>query len=401
MSYFKQQALNIKSELIDIRRKLHENPELGMEEYETSKLIKTFLKKEGINFVEVAKTGVCGIIEGTKEGQDLKTIALRADMDALPIEEKNSCIYSSKVNGKMHACGHDAHTAILLGCAKLLNKNRNLFSGNVKLLFEPAEETIGGSKIMIQEGVLENPKVDAILGLHVEETVECGKVMVKKGVVNASSNPFKIIIKGSGGHGAYPHTTIDPIVIASNIILSLQTIVSREINPNNKAVVTVGTIHGGTAQNVIPEEVILTGIIRTMFKEDREYIKKRLTEIVSGICKASRANCSIEIEDSYPSLYNDNFMVELFKNVSDNILGRENIIVQENPKMGVESFAYFANERPCVFYFLGSSNKDKGIIYPAHSSLFDIDEDCLTIGVAIQCELVLQYLTRREFNINL
>lgn len=394
---FNNEAISIKNELINIRRTLHQYPELGMEEYETSKFIKNFLKKEGIEFREVANTGVCGIIRGTKESYDLvnKTIALRADIDGLPILDKKTCDYTSKVEGRMHACGHDAHTTILLGVAKILNRNKHLFSGNVKLLFEPAEETIGGAKFMIEDGVLENPRVDCICGLHVEETLECGNIMIRDGVVNAASNPFTIKIKGSGGHGAYPHTTVDPIVIASHIVLALQTIVSREINTSNPAVITVGSIHGGTAKNIIPEEVTISGIIRTMSKEDRIFVKKRLTEIVEGICSSSRAVAEIDIEDSYPNLYNDKEMVELFKIGAEKILGSENIFLQKNSKMGVESFAYFANERPAVFYFLGSGNKEKNIIYPAHSSLFDIDEDCLPLGVAMQCQMVFEYLTRR------
>ncbi|MDV4150934.1 M20 family metallopeptidase [Clostridium sp. AL.422] len=394
---FKNEAISIKNELIYIRRKLHEHPELGMEEYETSKFIKSFLKNEGIEFIEVAKTGVCGIIRGTKEREssNIKTIALRGDIDGLPILDKKACEYSSKVEGRMHACGHDGHTTILLGAAKLLNKNKHLFSGNVKLLFEPAEETIGGARFMIEEGVLENPRVDCICGLHVEENLECGTIMLKDGVVNAASNPFTIKIKGSGGHGAYPHTTVDPVVIASHIVLALQTIVSREINTANPAVITVGSIHGGTAQNIIPEEVVISGVIRTMNKEDRAFAKERLREIVEGICKSSRATADIDIEESYPNLYNDDNMVALFKIGAEKVLGKENVLLQKHPKMGVESFAYFANERPAVFYFLGSGNKEKNIIYPAHSNLFDIDEDCLPLGVALQCQMAFEYLTRR------
>lgn len=390
---FKNEAMSIKEELIGLRRRLHENPELGMEEFETSKLIKEFLKNEKIEYIEVSKTGVCGIIEGSKEGKE-KTIALRGDIDGLPILDKKSCDYSSKISGRMHACGHDAHTTILLGAAKLLNKNKHLFSGNVKLLFEPAEETVGGARFMVEEGVLENPHVDCIAGLHVEETLECGTIMLKDGVVNAASNPFTIKIKGSGGHGAYPHTTIDPIVIASHIVLALQTIVSREINTLNPAVITIGSIHSGTAQNIIPEEAVISGIIRTMSKEDRSFACKRLKEIVDGICISSRAKAEIDIEESYPNLYNDDFMVDLFKKSAVKILDKENVLEQKYPKMGVESFAYFANERPSVFYFLGSGNKEKNIIYPAHSSLFDIDEECLHLGVAMQCQLVYDYLTR-------
>lgn len=390
---FKNEAIGIKEELISLRRKLHENPELGMEEFETSKLIKEFLENKKIEYIEVSKTGICGIIRGSKEGKE-KTIALRGDIDALPILDKKPCDYSSKIKGKMHACGHDAHTTILLGVAKILNKNKDSFSGNVKLLFEPAEETVGGSRFMIEEGVLDNPRVDCICGLHVEETLECGTIMIKDGVVNAASNPFTIRIKGSGGHGAYPHTTIDPIVIASHIVLALQTIVSREINTLNPAVITIGSIHSGTAQNIIPEEAVISGVIRTMSKEDRSFACKRLKEIVDGICISSRAKAEIDIEESYPNLYNDSFMVDLFKNSAIKILGKENVLKQKYPKMGVESFAYFANERPSVFYFLGSGNKEKNIIYPAHSSLFDIDEECLHLGVAMQCQLVYDYLTR-------
>ena len=392
---FKNEAISIKDELISIRRELHENPELGMEEYETSKLIKSFLIKEGIEFREVAKTGVCGIIRGTKECTVEKTIALRGDIDGLPILDKKACDYSSKIEGKMHACGHDGHTTILLGAAKILNRNRHLFSGNIKLLFEPAEETIGGARFMINEGVLENPRVDCVCGLHVEETLECGTIMIKEGVVNAASDQFTIKITGAGGHGAYPHTTVDPIVITSHVVLALQTIVSREINTSNPAVITIGSIHGGTAQNIIPEEVTISGIIRTMSKEDRIFAKERLIEIVQGICKSSRATADINIEESYPNLYNNEDMVKLFKNGAEKILGKDNILVQKHPKMGVESFAYFANERPAVFYFLGSGNKEKDIIYPAHSSLFDIDEDCLPLGVAMQCQMAFEYLTRR------
>lgn len=390
---FKNEAISIKDELIKLRRELHENPELGMEEFETSKLIKEFLKNEKIEYIEVSKTGVCGIIRGSKEGKE-KTIALRGDIDGLPILDKKSCDYSSKINGRMHACGHDAHTTILLGAAKLLNRNKHLFSGNVKLLFEPAEETIGGARFMVEEGVLENPHVDCVAGLHVEETIECGTIMLKHGVVNAASNPFTIKIKGSGGHGAYPHTTVDPIVIASHIVLALQTIVSREINTLNPAVITIGSIHSGTAQNIIPEEATISGVIRTMNKEDRAFACKRLSEIVNGICISSRAKAEIDIEESYPNLYNEDFMVDLFKESAMKILGEENVLEQRYPKMGVESFAYFANERPSVFYFLGSGNKEKNIIHPAHSNLFDIDEECLHLGVAMQCQLVYDYLTR-------
>ena len=384
------QAKEIKQELIEWRRDFHEHPELGYEETRTSSKIKEFLIKEKIEFYDTATTGVCAIIRGKGE----KTIALRGDMDALPLIEKNQCDYISKEHGKMHACGHDAHTAILMGAAKLLNSMKEELQGNVKLFFEPAEETTGGARVMSDEGVLENPKVDAVIGLHVDEKIETGYIGLKKGVVNAASNPFTIKVKGKGGHGARPNDCVDPVVISAQIILALQTIVSREIPPTDPAVITIGAIHGGTAQNIIPEEVVISGVIRTMKTEHREYVKKRLKEVAEGIATSMRGNCEIEIEDSYPCLYNNDELVQLFKESSSNVIGKENVIALEKPSMGVESFAYFAMERPSVFYFLGSKNEKKGIIHPAHGSHFDIDEECLPIGVALQCEMAVEVLKK-------
>lgn len=391
MMNFKEEALKIKDEIINIRRDFHAHPELGFEEYRTSAKIKEFLDKENIPYKEVAGTGVCAIIKGKHAG---KTIALRSDMDALPINEKNTCDYASKESGKMHACGHDGHLAILLGAAKILNKYKEQLKGNIKLLFEPAEETVGGASYMIKEGVLENPHVDAVLGLHVTEDLDVGKIKVKNGVVNAASNPFTITVKGKGGHGAAPHATIDPIVMASHLVLALQPIVSREISPANPAVITVGSIHGGSAQNIIPDEVQLRGIIRTMTKEDREYATKRLEEVVKGITTTFRGKYSIDIEESYPCLYNDDTMVELLRENAKKVINEENVTIQKSASMGVESFAYFANERPAVFYFLGARNIEKGIVSPAHNALFNIDEDCIPIGIAIQCQTAFDYLTR-------
>ncbi len=381
-------AENIQSQLIDIRRDLHQNPELGFDLFRTSQKVKDFLSQEGIEFYEVAGTGICAIIRGKGE----KTIALRADMDALPLEDKKICDYSSKIMGKMHACGHDAHTTILLGAAKILNSMKDQIPGNVKLFFEPAEETTGGAPIMIKEGVLKNPNVDAVIGLHVEEWLEAGTVGLKRGVAYAASNPFTIKIIGKGGHGASPHMTIDPIVIASNVIISLQSIISREIPPTDPAVITVGSIHGGTAQNIIPEEVIISGIIRTMKSEHREYIKTRLIQVVEGIVSSMRGKCEINIEESYPCLYNNDDLAGMFENKASEVIGENNVYKLDQPTMGVESFAYFSNERPALFYFLGSGNVEKGIVNPAHGSLFDIDESCLTIGVAMQCKLAYEFL---------
>ncbi|WP_180375402.1 M20 metallopeptidase family protein [Clostridium thermarum] len=390
---FLKSAANIYDELVEWRRHFHRNPELGFEEYKTTAKIKEFLKEEGIPYVETAGTGVCAIIQGGSIDEEKeKVIALRADIDALPLKDKKNCDYSSTVDGKMHACGHDAHMTILMGAAKILNGIKDSLKGTVKLLFEPAEETVGGARFMIEEGVLENPKVDAVIGLHVAEGIECGKIGIKKGVVNAASNPFNIKIIGKGGHGAHPEDTVDPVVIASHVIVALQSIVSREIPPADPAVVTVGSIHAGSAQNIIPEEVNISGIIRTMKSEHREYVIKRVTEIVEGITKTMRGSCEIDIQESYPCLYNNDYMVDMVKECAKEIIGADNVIDMDKPSMGVESFAYFSLERPSAFYFLGSGNAEKGITHPAHGSFFDIDENCLPIGVAIQCRAVYEYL---------
>lgn len=381
-------AENIQSQLVDIRRDLHKNPELGFDLFRTSQKVKDFLTAEGIEYYAVAGTGICAIIRGKGE----KTVALRADMDALPLDDKKICDYSSTVKGKMHACGHDAHTTILLGAAKILNSMKEKIPGNVKLFFEPAEETTGGSKIMIREGVLLNPNVDAIIGLHVEEWLEAGTVGLKRGVAYAASNPFTIKIIGKGGHGASPHMTIDPIIIASNVVVCLQNIISREISPTDPAVLTIGSIHGGTAENIIPEEVIISGIIRTTSSENREYVKTRLIQVVEGIVTSMRGKCEIDIVESYPCLYNNDKLAGMFENLASEFIGEDKVCKLNQPTMGGESFSYFTMERPALFYFLGSGNVEKGIVHPAHGTLFDIDESCLSIGVAMQCKLAYEFL---------
>jgi len=390
MDYLNE-AKKIEKELINIRRDFHENPELGFELQRTSTKVKEFLKKEGIEYKETAKTGICAIIKGKNTG---KTVALRGDMDALPLQDKKACEYSSKIEGRMHACGHDAHTTILMGAAKLLNNMKDELCGNVKLFFEPAEETTGGAPIMISEGVLENPHVDAVLGLHVSETIDCGKIGIKKGVVNAASNPFQIVIKGKGTHGAHPDLGVDPVTAVCNIVNVIQTVVSREISPTNPSVITIGYIHGGTAQNIIPEEVKIGGIIRTMKSEDREFAKKRLAEVVHGVANSMRAEAEVTIEESYPCLYNDDTMYSFMKAEAEELLGSENVIDLDQPSLGVESFAYFSMERPSVFYYLGIKNEEKGIVNPAHGNLFDIDENCLHIGAALQCKAAAMALEK-------
>ncbi len=386
---FLLEAESIRNEVIENRRYFHQYPETGFEEFNTSKRIIEYLNSFGIETNVICGTGIVGIIRGNGDGP---VIALRSDLDALPLEDRKNVEYSSKVKGKMHACGHDGHMSILMGAAKVLNKHKDKFKGTVKLIFEPAEETVGGAQFMIKEGALENPKVDRIIGLHVSELLDSGTIGLKYGVVNAASNPFKIIVKGRGGHGAHPEDSIDPIVAACNMVNSLQTIVSREISPHNPSVITIGKFIGGTAPNIIPEEVVLEGVIRTITKEDREYAVKRLKEICISVGNAMRVKVEFDITDGYPCLYNSDEMVSFGEKISKEILGEKNVILDIPPSMGVESFAYFAEAVPSLFYFLGTRNILKGITHPAHGSLFDLDEDGLVYGVALQSALAFNYL---------
>ena len=342
---FLNEAKAFKDELIDIRRDFHMHPELGFELTRTLGKIKEFLDNEGIEYKEFGISGLCGIIKGEKDDNG-KVIGIRADMDALPIEDRKACPYSSKEKGKMHACGHDAHSTILLGVARILNKNKDKFGGTVKLLFEPAEETTGGAPHMIKDGVLENPRVQKIIGLHVEEKLEVGKIMIKNGMVNAASNPYKIKVKGHGGHGARPNTTVDPIVIGANIVSTLQTIISRELSPLNPGVITVGSFHSGTAQNIIPEEAQIEGIIRTTTPEDRKYVTERVAQVAEGIAKASRGEVEVLIEESYPCLINEDSAVSLIRN------RRRKCIRTTKSKYGSRKFCIFCNGKRLSFLFL-------------------------------------------------
>lgn len=382
----------ISEELIQLRRELHQNPELDFKLFKTNDIIKQFLQREGISYKPCGGTGIVAQINGTSNKGKGKTIALRTDMDALPIKEKTKLEYASKIEGAMHACGHDAHMTMVLGAAKLLNKHKHLLEGNVKIIFEPAEETTGGAKVMIEEGALENPSVDAIIGCHVDESIPAGTVGVKRGVAYAASNPFSITIYGKGTHGASPHKGIDPITIAVQVISSLQLLISRETNPVNPAVITIGTINGGTAANVIPEKVVITGIIRTMTLKDREYIIKRLEETVELQVKSLKGSCSIVIDESYPCLYNNEEMFNSFMKYTSELIGSSKVKEIETPTLGVESFAYFSLKIPALFYHVGCGNNEKGINHPLHSCYFNIDEDCLKIGTAVHCNMIEQLL---------
>lgn len=383
-------AQKIKDWMVEIRRDFHMNPELSTQEFRTGGKITEYLETMGIEYkTGIADTGIVGIIRGGKDG---KTVALRADIDALPIQDEKDAEYKSTIDGKMHACGHDAHTTILLGTAKILKDMEKDLQGNVKLFFQPAEETVGGADRMIKEGVMENPKVDAMFGLHVSPEIDVGKIGIKYGQTNAYTDGLEIIVHGRGCHAARPHEGVDAIVIASQIVMALQSIASRNIDPVEPVVVTIGTINGGTRGNIIAGKVRLTGTIRTLRPGTRELVIKRIESIVTQIAEAMGGKAQCIIKEGYPALVNTDEIIDIVKDSGEGVLGTDNVVMLENPRLGGEDFAYFAKAAPSAFYRLGCGNAEKGIIHGAHSGLFDIDEDCLVFGTALQVQNVLTFL---------
>ncbi|MBL7102763.1 MAG: amidohydrolase [Bacteroidales bacterium] len=377
-------------EIISIRRQIHANPELSFEEYQTSDLIASLLEKYGIEFQKgIAKTGVVGLIKG-KNPQG-KVVALRADMDALQIKELNDVEYKSKHPGKMHACGHDVHIASLLGTAKILQEIRNEFNGTVKLIFQPSEEKYpGGAKVMIEEGVLKNPKVDVILGQHVYPELDAGQVGMKSGKYMASTDEIFLTVKGKGGHGAIPDRNIDPVLIASHIIVALQQIVSRNAKPVMPTVITFGRIIGDGRTNVIPNEVKIEGIMRTFDEEWRTEMKKRITKMAQTIAESMGGKCEVFIDQGYPYLVNDKKVTENTRNSAKEFLGNENVHNLEM-RTTAEDFAYYTQHIPGCFYRLGIRNIKKGINSNLHTATFDVDESSLETGMGL-----MAWITYRE-----
>lgn len=385
MISFFTESKKIQDKLIEYRRYLHMHPEIDRDLKNTADFIESILSNYNISYKRYEN---CGIVAEVGKGE--KIIALRADMDALTIEDKKNVPYKSKNKGLMHACGHDAHTSIQLGTCILLKKYEHLLNGKVRFIFQPAEETDGGAKDMIDYGALDN--VSFISALHVEETLDTGTIGINSGIVSAASNPFKITIKGKGAHGAHPEDGIDPIVAASKIIDNLQIIISREISALKSAVITIGKINGGTAPNAIAEEVIIEGIIRTLGNTTRKQVLDRFTSIINLTAEAFRCNVEMNIIEGYPSFSNDNNLIEILNNIQSENSNYFTIKKLEYPSMGVEDFAYYTEKVPGIYFKLGCRNVNKGIVHPAHGSYFDIDEECLWIGCAIQCSIVQKFI---------
>ena len=384
----------MKDWLVEIRRTIHMSPELGFEEVATSELIAGWLEKFGLRIQRgLAKTGVVGLLQGEKGG---KTVAIRADMDALPLEEANQAPYRSKVKGKMHACGHDGHVTILLGVARLFSSIREQVQGNIKWVFQPAEEGGGGGRIMVEEGVLENPRVDAIFGAHLFPDLQIGKVGIHEKEGMAATDRVIIKILGKGGHGAYPHLSRDPILAAGHLITQIHSIVSRSIAPLDSAVVTIGKVSGGTAFNIIPDEVELLGTVRSLNSRVREDFKSRLEQVTKGVAGSFDLDYRFDYQYGYPALVNDPEMSHLVASACAKGIGKENVEFIK-PSMGGEDFAYYLQEVPGSFFRLGCRNEAKGIVSPFHSSHFDIDEDVLPFGVEMFARIIDQYLGLKLF----
>lgn len=383
-------AGHIFNDVVGFRHHLHANPELSFKEFETSLFVKDKLTKWGIEFTSCANTGVVGLIKGNKPSDQI--IALRADMDALPIHEANDKPYKSKNHGVMHACGHDVHTSSLLGTAYILNQLKDEFGGTIKLIFQPAEELLpGGASIMIKEGVLENPKPQAIVGQHVMPMIESGKVGFRSGVYMASTDELYVTVTGKGGHGAQPHQNIDPVVIASHIIIALQQIVSRNADPRLPSVLSFGKVIANGATNIIPNEVKIEGTFRTLDEEWRAEAHRRMKKMAEGIAESMGGSCEFDIHKGYPFLINEEKLTANARQFAEDFLGKENV-VDLDIWMAAEDFAFYSQVTNACFYRLGTGNAAKDTMHSVHTPKFDIDEDALKISTGLMAYITLKQL---------
>ncbi len=393
-------ARHLMPQLVRWRRHLHQYPELANEEFETSALVQRVLNDLGLKVragpeATGTPTGVVGLLEGTgprDASRPVRTIGIRADMDCLPIQEKTGLPFASRHPGKMHACGHDGHTAISLGTATLLAGMRSQLSGNVKFFFQPAEEADGGADPMIRAGVMENPRVDAVIALHLNTIQPTGQLSLKYGPSTAAADTAILTIRGTGAHGAWPHNGVDAITAAGHVIVALQTLVSREMAPLDPVVFTIGTIRGGYANNVIADEVRMEATVRTLKRETRAAMPERITRIVKGVCEALRAEGDVEYVGGYPSLVNDPRLCRLVEDTAAALFGKDRVTVRDEPGMGAEDFAYFAQAAPGCMFGLGARNEAEGITAPGHSPFYTFDEAAMPVGVALFAEVARRFL---------
>ena len=387
----KQKAEEQFNSIVEVRRHLHKHPELSFNEHKTSAYVAEQLDKAGIPYKnKIAGTGLVALIEGKNASK--KIIALRADMDALPIQEANDVPYKSVNDGVMHACGHDVHTSSLIGAGKILSELKSQFEGTVKLIFQPAEEKLpGGASLMIKEGALENPKPSGIIGQHVMPLIETGKVGFRSGVYMASTDEIYVTVKGKGGHGAMPHLNIDPVLITSHIIVSLQQIVSRNANPTMPSVLSFGKVIANGATNVIPNEVYLEGTFRTLDEKWRNDAHDKMKAMAEQIAKAMGGECEFNIKRGYPALINEEKITARSRSYAVEYLGKENV-VDLDIWMAAEDFAFYSQIADACFYRLGTRNEARGITSSVHTPTFDVDEDALKTGMGLMAYLALKEL---------
>jgi len=378
-------------DIVNIRRDLHMHPELSFHEFKTSAYVASRLKELNIPFTEkVAGTGVVGLIEGKNPSK--RVVALRADMDALPIVEANNVEYKSQNEGVMHACGHDAHTASLLGAARILNELKSEFEGSIKLIFQPGEEKLpGGASLMIKEGVLENPKPNAVIGQHVMPLIPSGKVGFRSGIYMASTDELYLRVKGKGGHGAMPHLNTDPVLITAHLIVAMQQIVSRIANPTMPSVLSFGKVIANGATNVIPNEVYIEGTFRTLNEEWRSEAHQRMTELAHQLVQSMGGTLEFEIRKGYPALVNDEILTAKSKARAIEFLGKENVL-DLDIWMAAEDFAFFSQQASACFYRLGTRNDARGIVSSVHTPTFDIEEESLKTGMGLMAYLAIKEL---------
>ena len=394
MNKFMEQAKELKEDMIAYRRAIHSNPEVGAKLPKTKAYVMDKLREFGYDPKEICESGIVATIEGNKPG---KTFLLRADMDALPITEATTCDFKS-TNGCMHACGHDMHTTMLLGAARLLKQNQDEIEGTVKLVFQPDEEGFTGAKKMIKAGVLENPKVDAALAMHVHSGTPSNLILCGLGTSIAGCNRFRIVVKGTGCHGAMPELGVDPINIAAHIYISLQEIISREISATKAAVVTIGKFAGGDAANIIPEEVVMEGTIRSLDKEVGEFIFNRINDIVTSTAKMFRGEAELIELSSVPPLTNDDKLAHELTNYMKDLVGEQSVVLFNSGGMGSEDFASYSYEVPSLYVMLGAGTKEENSLYgePMHNEKVVFNEDILPTGAAMHAYSAIMWLKNNK-----
>lgn len=380
----------LEDRLIATRRDLHRNPELSFQERRTGEIVATRLEALGWKVQRgVAETGVVGLLEGSGSGG---TVMIRVDIDALPIQEAGDRPYSSLIDGVMHACGHDGHTAVGLGVAELLSRYKDSVKGRIKLVFQPAEETMGGALRMIEEGVMKDPVVDWVLSFHLWSGLPIGQVAAQPGLIFSSADEIWLKVKGKGGHGGMPHLSVDPIVITSHVVTALQTVLSREIPPTQTAVLGFGSIHGGTVFNVVSDEVELKGTVRTLDDSVREFILRRTEEIAEGVATGLRGEAEFLHVKGAPVVFNDEAVARLVADVAAPIVGEDNVLTIPPPQAG-DDVTFFLREAPGCYFLVGCANAERGITASHHNPGFDIDEDALAVATRILIEATLRYVT--------